>query len=275
MKFNLRQLLVCCCLLLWASIYMKSSAQIGIGTNNPNASAQLDISSTNKGLLPPRMSQIQRNVISSPANGLLVYQEDQNAGLYIYFANKWNKLDTAQWSNTNGNLNFSSGNVGIGTSTPSAKLEVNGSLKYTDGNQAANKILTSDANGNASWQSSSFFYKKSILLNSVAASTFTGQTTVPQWTANYTATGGTVEIRVNHTAFTSGTGTMIFRLLRDGVVVDASPFYFNIGSTHLTMPELIALIPNETGTHTYAVQIGSGVNVDVNDYCTMIVTEYK
>jgi len=44
------------------------------------------------------------------------------------------------------------GNVGIGTSTPGAKLEVNGKLKITDGTQAANSILTGDANGLASWK---------------------------------------------------------------------------------------------------------------------------
>ena len=41
--------------------------------------------------------------------------------------------------------------VGIGTSNPSEKLEVNGSIKITDGTQGAGKVLTSDANGKASW----------------------------------------------------------------------------------------------------------------------------
>ena len=43
-------------------------------------------------------------------------------------------------------------NVGIGTSTPNAKLDVNGTFKLTDGTQGAGKILTSDATGLASWQ---------------------------------------------------------------------------------------------------------------------------
>ena len=42
--------------------------------------------------------------------------------------------------------------IGIGTSNPTAKLHVNGSLRIVDGNQGANKVLTSDANGNASWK---------------------------------------------------------------------------------------------------------------------------
>jgi hypothetical protein len=44
------------------------------------------------------------------------------------------------------------GNVGIGTAAPGAKLEVAGNVKITDGTQGAGKVLTSDANGMASWQ---------------------------------------------------------------------------------------------------------------------------
>ena len=44
------------------------------------------------------------------------------------------------------------GNVGIGTTSPAAKLDVNGNIKIADGSQGANKVLTSDANGVASWR---------------------------------------------------------------------------------------------------------------------------
>ncbi|WP_414846436.1 hypothetical protein [Chryseobacterium sp. IT-36CA2] len=44
------------------------------------------------------------------------------------------------------------GNVGIGTTAPSAKLDLAGTIKIKDGSQGANKVLTSDANGLASWQ---------------------------------------------------------------------------------------------------------------------------
>jgi hypothetical protein len=43
-------------------------------------------------------------------------------------------------------------NVGIGTLTPSAKLEVNGQIKITGGTPGANKVLTSNADGLATWQ---------------------------------------------------------------------------------------------------------------------------
>jgi uncharacterized protein (TIGR02145 family) len=55
-----------------------SIAQVGIGTTMPDASAALDITSTTAGLLPPRMSTAERNVINSgaPAVGLTIYNTD-------------------------------------------------------------------------------------------------------------------------------------------------------------------------------------------------------
>ena len=64
-------------------------AQVGIGTSTPNASAQLDVSSTTKGFLPPRMTQAQRQNINSPIAGLMVYQTDGTAGLWYYTGNTW------------------------------------------------------------------------------------------------------------------------------------------------------------------------------------------
>jgi hypothetical protein len=63
--------------------------------------------------------------------------------------------------------------VGIGTSTPTAKLQVDSSFRYIDGQQANGKVLTSDANGNATWQSNKFnscalkvgHYPSQVLLN--------------------------------------------------------------------------------------------------------------
>jgi len=49
----------------------------------------------------------------------------------------------------------STGNVGIGTTTPADRLHVIGNIRMVDGNQAAGKVLTSDANGTATWQDAS------------------------------------------------------------------------------------------------------------------------
>lgn len=53
--------------------YCNSAGSIGIGTTTPNASAKVDIASTTQGVLLPRMTTTQKNAISSPAEGLEVY----------------------------------------------------------------------------------------------------------------------------------------------------------------------------------------------------------
>ena len=63
--------------LLMASFSLMGTAQsVGIGTNTPASSAQLEINSTTKGLLPPRMTFVQRNAIQSSVAGLMVYCTD-------------------------------------------------------------------------------------------------------------------------------------------------------------------------------------------------------
>jgi uncharacterized protein (TIGR02145 family) len=70
-----------------------SFAQIGIGTTAPNSSAALDVTSTTKGLLPPRMTQVQMNAIPTPANGLIVFCTDCTpTGIYTYNSPSWSAL---------------------------------------------------------------------------------------------------------------------------------------------------------------------------------------
>jgi len=74
---------------LFIALFNIASAQnVGIGTNNPHGSAQLDISSTTKGLLAPRMTTAQRGAIASPAKGLLVSDTDPNS-LFAYNGSAW------------------------------------------------------------------------------------------------------------------------------------------------------------------------------------------
>jgi hypothetical protein len=73
---------------------MSSRAQVAIGTPAPAASAQLDITSPNKGLLMPRMAASFRTGIASPAEGLLVYQTDAPVGIYLFKGGVWTILAT-------------------------------------------------------------------------------------------------------------------------------------------------------------------------------------
>ena len=64
-------------------------AQVGIGTITPDPSAQLDVSSTDKGMLVPRMNLSERNAIADPATGLFIFQTDNTPGFYYYNGSGW------------------------------------------------------------------------------------------------------------------------------------------------------------------------------------------
>gem|GEM_PF-3388458 len=70
--------------LAWGALGFAQNMSINADGSAPDNSAMLDVSSTTQGLLIPRMTQAQRQTISSPAFGLMVLQTDNNKGLYIY-----------------------------------------------------------------------------------------------------------------------------------------------------------------------------------------------
>jgi hypothetical protein len=89
---------------------------VSVGTTaTPVASAVLEAVSTTKGFLPPRMTTTQRDAIATPAAGLMVYDSSSLAPS-IYNGVNWQNVLIPN----------SSGNVGIGTNTPSYKLQIAG-----------------------------------------------------------------------------------------------------------------------------------------------------
>jgi hypothetical protein len=91
----------------WAGYFVGRgyfSQALSIGTNSPSASAILQADSTTRGFLPPRMTNAQKNAISSPAAGLVVYDNTDNY-LSLYNGTNWQNIVSPN----------SSGNVLIGT----------------------------------------------------------------------------------------------------------------------------------------------------------------
>lgn len=68
------------------------NGNVGMGTMNPNSSAKLEINSTNKGFLPPRMTTAQRNSITNPAEGLMIYNTNTKKPNY-YDGARWRVFD--------------------------------------------------------------------------------------------------------------------------------------------------------------------------------------
>lgn len=67
------------------------TGNVGLSNSSPNAAALLDLTSTSKGLLLPRMTKAQRDAISSPPDGLAVYQTDNTPGLRVRENGVWVK----------------------------------------------------------------------------------------------------------------------------------------------------------------------------------------
>ena len=123
-----------------------STGQVGIGTQTPNSKAVLDLSSTDKGLLIPRMTGLQKSLmeLTSEDAGMLVFQTDvpvppllpSPRGFYFFDGSNWqaplaNGTTNGQTLRWNGNkweattnLFNQGSSIGINTSAPNVQFQV-------------------------------------------------------------------------------------------------------------------------------------------------------
>ena len=166
--------------LLAAGSFTSQAQGVGVGTTAPDASAALDIVSSSKGALLPRLTNAQRGAIASPARGLLIFQTDAPAGFYYNAgsttAPDWQQVATtagAAVTATNGltqtgsafglggtlagattiaqagnPFTLTGGNVGIGTNAPLAGLHVD--TPESGGMTALGVIASGGTTGNPS-----------------------------------------------------------------------------------------------------------------------------
>src|SRR5512138_961557 len=145
-------------------IILNSFSQVAINSDGsmPDASSMLDIKSTTKGLLIPRMTTSQRNSITSPADGLIVYDIDlgslcvRRSGAWVQatfmptgtnYTNQvtfWSSPGTLSGNN---NLHWDTSNnrLGIGTISPNQQLELTGSLRFPATNSPTAGVIYKDA----------------------------------------------------------------------------------------------------------------------------------
>ena len=122
-----------------------ASGQIGIGTSSPNASAKLEIASTSKGFLLPRVALTSTSdvaTIASPATALLVYNTatagNVTPGFYFYSGTAWVRLVTPTDNVANVTGTVALANGGTGATTQQA------SINALTGTQSSGKYLRSD-----------------------------------------------------------------------------------------------------------------------------------
>ena len=145
-----------------------SFGQVGIGTTTPHPKALLDLSSTSKGLLIPRMTSAQRlaMTLTSADLGMMVFQTDvppsapyTPAGLYTFDGTNWInpipnaslngstlRWDGAKWASTSNLFNQGS-SIGIGTTSPKSQLHLHSGAAPTTRFQITNSAsgaLTKD-----------------------------------------------------------------------------------------------------------------------------------
>ncbi|MBL7741153.1 MAG: hypothetical protein JNK14_18160 [Chitinophagaceae bacterium] len=128
---------------LSASASLIHAQSVGIGTTAPNPKAALEINSTTRGLLIPSMTSVQRTAISSPPNGLMVYDTDINQ-FYHYDGTTWRKIINSTYWNQSTTRNWvynSTDSVGIGTSIPAHRLDVNGNIRSRDDLLADGRVI--------------------------------------------------------------------------------------------------------------------------------------
>ncbi len=137
-------------ILLVVMFFGRAKSQIGINNTMPDSNAIVDISSSDKGFLVPRLTTAQREIMAASgfAQGMIVYDTDLDI-LFVGYgngqnSNKWYALNP--WESeyrTAGNSSqahlttmtssgVNHGNVGIGISQPTKKLEANGTIKATE-----------------------------------------------------------------------------------------------------------------------------------------------
>ncbi len=155
-------------------------AQVGINDDgsNPDNSAMLDIKSTDKGILIPRMTQAQRDAIASPALGLMIYQTDGIAGFYFYDGSTWQQVQAGDklWQDNNPNVYVNTDKkVVIGKDSTTGTFEV--STQVDNGNYSANQCT----GGVASAQEYQGTNTPDKSFDNNTSSSWTSNGTLPVW----------------------------------------------------------------------------------------------
>ncbi|MEM6348955.1 MAG: tail fiber domain-containing protein [Bacteroidota bacterium] len=107
-----------------ATTLMAQSVGINPTGSSPDTTAMLDVQATDKGMLIPRMTRVQRDAINNPATGLQIYNLTDSLFNY-YNGSRW-LSGHGPWQERGDSIYYPSGLVGIGTDTPRAKLHLQG-----------------------------------------------------------------------------------------------------------------------------------------------------
>lgn len=255
---------------------------IGSGTATPVASAKLELVSTTKGLLIPRMTTTQRDAISSPAVGLMVYNTTDSAFNY-YRLSGWSAIGSG-----GGGTTYKVGTYNSQTSSVKGAAIVGDSIymqAFSSGNPGlvpAGGSGTTYLRGDGTWQtiSGGTGYVDSVSNNAGGDSLIVVKGS-NRYAYKYPA-GGSSGITIGTTAITSGTSR---HLLFDstGFVKENSYLQFNTsnqlllrgGSPGATIPSIAAVNATTTGIELHDATNGVSMNINGTREVAFTSTEIR
>ncbi len=256
-----------------------STGSVGVGTLTPHVSSVAEIVSTTKGLLIPRMTIAQRNLIATPATGLLIYQTNSTPGFYFYSGTVWALISNGKANSSLNNLSattainssllpgitnsinlgsttkmwkdiYANGNVGIGTSTPLRKLDVNGDAMINGvviglgaGSDPYNTVVGNGAlfSNTAGSQNTANGYQALYYNTSGEANTANGF-----WSLYYNTTGISNTAVGKVSLWSNTTGDY-------NTAVGTQALTYNIGGTNNTAVGTQSLLTNSSGYSNTAI----------------------
>ena len=255
----------------------KDNGRMGVGTINP--SNLLHVKSNND---PVRFEGLSTGTIH---DSLLIVNDSgivRKISKNAFFAasEPWYDAATNKGALSNTSNIYQMGNVGIGRSAPTAKLDVLGDFKLVDGTQGFGKVLTSDSNGKAKWQplptSSGSIVGQHYVQGTTSASIGAGSTAnVPGMTLTITVPAGTTQtlmFTINGYMITSsgsGAGQGVFSLTQNGTKIASAYASCGDGGSLINLPHPTTFLKAVTlsgGTYTFLVRYTSWANTGIVNY---------
>ena len=111
----MKRFIYSCAIAMLALLGARGAMAQGVSYNTTgapaDASAMLDVQSTSKGVLVPRMTTAQKAAIATPATGLMVFQTDGTAGYYYYSGSAWTMVGNMPAGTTTGDMLYWNGSA--------------------------------------------------------------------------------------------------------------------------------------------------------------------
>jgi hypothetical protein len=144
---NFFKTLLLAIVVIFTTTVTNAQSNLGVGTATPDASAKLDVTSTNQGILVPRMTTAARNAIAAPAKGLMVY--DSTLKVFYYH-------DGTAWAAVGGTPSAGATLQLVATKTTGTQTLANANGTNTGDLVTFNSVVTTPTSGSYSTSTNAY-----------------------------------------------------------------------------------------------------------------------